>query len=200
MRKRKPYKNILRSHDPRGSAQVTLSVNRWFSQNFLSPVLQMNSLNSVSSSEDIKPPPGLAGMGGVNSYSCGSPGSLSKHICAICGDRSSGKCPHKYTCTRARFIMPILCLDVSYCLKMRILSSLANPYVIATLITFILPWNTNSDVRNGQLQSPFIFSILESVLFLFSGSWKKITRVWNNITTIFGCTLFYFITRPLLRY
>lgn len=51
----------------------------------------MNSLNSVSSSEDIKPPPGLAGLG---SYSCSSPGSLSKHICAICGDRSSGNDPH----------------------------------------------------------------------------------------------------------
>ncbi|KTG01848.1 hypothetical protein cypCar_00012660 [Cyprinus carpio] len=47
---------------------------------------QMNSMNSVSSSEDIKPPPGLAGLG---SYPCSSPGSLSKHICAICGDRSS---------------------------------------------------------------------------------------------------------------
>uniref|UniRef100_A0A8C1MT16 Retinoic acid receptor RXR n=1 Tax=Cyprinus carpio TaxID=7962 RepID=A0A8C1MT16_CYPCA len=49
---------------------------------------QMNSMNSVSSSEDIKPPPGLVGLGG---YPCSSPGSLSKHICAICGDRSSGK-------------------------------------------------------------------------------------------------------------
>uniref|UniRef100_A0A8C1R229 Retinoic acid receptor RXR n=1 Tax=Cyprinus carpio TaxID=7962 RepID=A0A8C1R229_CYPCA len=48
----------------------------------------MNSMNSVSSSEDIKPPPGLVGLGG---YPCSSPGSLSKHICAICGDRSSGK-------------------------------------------------------------------------------------------------------------
>lgn len=50
---------------------------------------QMNSMNSVSSSEDIKPPPGLQNMGNIN-YQCTSPGGMSKHICAICGDRSSG--------------------------------------------------------------------------------------------------------------
>lgn len=50
---------------------------------------QMNSLN-MNSSEDIKPPPGLTPLGNMSSYQCGSPGSLSKHICAICGDRSSG--------------------------------------------------------------------------------------------------------------
>lgn len=50
---------------------------------------QMNSMNSVSSSEDIKPPPGLQNMGSIN-YQCPSPGGMSKHICAICGDRSSG--------------------------------------------------------------------------------------------------------------
>lgn len=50
---------------------------------------QMNSMNSVSSSEDIKPPPGLQNLGNIN-YQCPSPGGMSKHICAICGDRSSG--------------------------------------------------------------------------------------------------------------
>lgn len=50
---------------------------------------QMNSMNSVSSSEDIKPPPGLQSLGNIN-YQCTSPGGMSKHICAICGDRSSG--------------------------------------------------------------------------------------------------------------
>lgn len=50
---------------------------------------QMNSMNSVSSSEDIKPPPGLQNLGNIN-YQCTSPGGMSKHICAICGDRSSG--------------------------------------------------------------------------------------------------------------
>ena len=50
---------------------------------------QMNSMNSVSSSEDIKPPPGLQSLGNIN-YQCTSPGGMSKHICSICGDRSSG--------------------------------------------------------------------------------------------------------------
>ena len=49
----------------------------------------MNSMNSVSSSEDIKPPPGLQNLGNIN-YQCTSPGGMSKHICSICGDRSSG--------------------------------------------------------------------------------------------------------------
>lgn len=46
-------------------------------------------MNSVSSSEDIKPPPGLQNLGNIN-YQCTSPGGMSKHICSICGDRSSG--------------------------------------------------------------------------------------------------------------
>lgn len=50
---------------------------------------QMNSMNNVSSSEDIKPPPGLQNLGNIN-YQCTSPGGMSKHICSICGDRSSG--------------------------------------------------------------------------------------------------------------
>ncbi|NXR83095.1 RXRG protein, partial [Pycnonotus jocosus] len=51
---------------------------------------QLNVLNNVSSSEDVKPLPGLPGMGNMN-YPSTSPGSLAKHICAICGDRSSGR-------------------------------------------------------------------------------------------------------------
>lgn len=50
---------------------------------------QMNSMNNVSSSEDVKPPPGLQNLGNIN-YQCTSPGGMSKHICSICGDRSSG--------------------------------------------------------------------------------------------------------------
>lgn len=53
-------------------------------------LLQLDVLNNVSSSEDIKPLPGLPGIGNMN-YPSTSPGSLAKHICAICGDRSSGR-------------------------------------------------------------------------------------------------------------
>lgn len=53
---------------------------------------QLNSpMNSVSSTEDIKPPLGLNGVMKVPAQPSGTALSLTKHICAICGDRSSGK-------------------------------------------------------------------------------------------------------------
>lgn len=53
---------------------------------------QLNSpMNPVSSSEDIKPPLGLNGVLKVPAHPSGTMASFTKHICAICGDRSSGR-------------------------------------------------------------------------------------------------------------
>ncbi len=55
-------------------------------------MFQLNSpMNSVSSTEDIKPPLGLNGVMKVPAQPSGTALSLTKHICAICGDRSSGE-------------------------------------------------------------------------------------------------------------
>lgn len=55
-------------------------------------MFQLNSpMNSVSSTEDIKPPLGINGVMKVPAQPSGTALSLTKHICAICGDRSSGE-------------------------------------------------------------------------------------------------------------
>lgn len=59
-------------------------------------MFQLNSpMNSVSSTEDIKPPLGINGVMKVPAQPSGTSLSLSKHICTICGDRSSGECAFK---------------------------------------------------------------------------------------------------------
>lgn len=68
-------------------------------------MFQLNSpMNSVSSTEDIKPPLGINGVMKVPAQPSGTSLSLSKHICTICGDRSSGELQTNYCCNLLQYV------------------------------------------------------------------------------------------------